>query len=91
MQGLSIQQIRSVVTPASNSPEASSFRQLQSHYLHEGVSSAVEEQAQLIGSTKLLQQLADMFRGGARHIMIIGGPGMVHVLPFTHVLHLLRV
>ncbi|KAA6419113.1 MAG: hypothetical protein FRX49_10853 [Trebouxia sp. A1-2] len=75
-QGLSIQQIRSVVTPASNSPEASSFRQLQSHYLHEGVSSAVEEQAQLIGSTKLLQQLADMFRGGARHIMIIGGPGM---------------
>lgn len=93
-QNFATQQICNSMAPSSTSPEASSSRQLGSQNIPQGMSEVVGEQAQLIGSKLLIgskvlmQRLADMISCGARHVMIIGGPGMVHLFSVMHVLQL---
>lgn len=73
------------VVPIGNSSEALSAHQLQPRHFAHNMPQEVSMETTLAGGRILLQRLADMIsRDGARHIMIIGGPGMVHPLPVMH-------
>lgn len=81
-----MQQIHNSVVPVGNSSEALSAHQLQPwNFAHNMPQEVSVEQTTIVGGRILLQRLADMISmDGARHIMIIGGPGMVHPLPVMH-------